>query len=57
MEIERFYWIGTNKEGKQITTMTIKNEAPKELIIYGMPSLGILDEIYTNFIPQQKKKR
>ena len=35
--------------------MTLTNEPPKEMILYGVPDLGIPDEVYTNFIPTTKE--
>ena len=55
-DIERFYWIGFNKEGKHITTMTMTDEIPKELRMPHDSYLGLSDEVYSNFIPTTKEE-
>jgi hypothetical protein len=54
--MNRFYWIGSNQEGKSVVTMTIDNRPPKEMVINGVKELNIPDDIYKNFIPITKEE-
>ena len=55
-DIKRYFWIGTNKEGNHITTMTLTNVPPQELRIPHDIDLCLPDDVYTNFIPTTKEE-
>jgi hypothetical protein len=55
-DIKRYYWIGTNADGKHITTMTLIDVPPQELRMPHDIDLGLPDDVYTNFIPTTKEE-
>jgi hypothetical protein len=56
MDIQRYFWLGTNEEGKEIVTLTSTNKPPKEFRLIHDPDLEVPDDIYTNFISITKEQ-
>lgn len=49
--MERYFWIGYNQAGKTISTMTLKDEVPKEMkIVCGFQDGEFKYETYSNFV-------
>lgn len=52
MDIQRYFWLGTNKDGKEIVTITSINKPPKEFRLTHDIDLELPDDVEEYWTPK-----